>query len=161
MNEIQHSRPTGERDDDGDLFTEGQYHIHRFLVEGKEVGTVTFGYYGKPIKFFHIRRLHVNEEDREEGYGRKLMNSVQEYLKKKKCAGVLQKAIGRDKPEELRTMYERGDWQILATPNRKSIEEWLGYNLPPNIDETTLARMIDRTDVDDSFDREELQSKRY
>lgn len=161
MDEIKHSHPTGERDDGGELLTEGQYHTLTFFAEGKKVGNATFGYYGKPIRFFHVRGLYVNDEDQEKGYGRKLMNAVQEFIIEKKCPGILQHGIRRDAPEGLKTMYERGGWQRLPAPHRKVFEEWFGYNLPSDIDETTLARMIDRTDVYDSKDREKLQKKRY
>ncbi len=147
MDEIKHSHPTGERDDKGTLFREGSSHVKTFEKDGKEVGTAIFRYYGRPIKFFYVSDLNVNFEEREKGYGRMLMESVQAFLKEKKCAGILQNGIGSGAPERLRTMYERSGWETLSAPHRQWYEKWLGFNLPADIDETTIARMIDRTDV--------------
>lgn len=154
MDEIRHSSPTGKRDSEGELiFPEGTNHVHTFISDGKEIGQAVIAYYSRPIKFFVIRGLNIDPNEQARGKGTTLLKSVQKFIVDKGGAGILESV------PRAQSLYERAGWALQ--PQLPDIDGiWMGYNLPADISNATLWRMIKRTKVDDWDDRDDFHNTR-
>lgn len=116
----------------------GEDPIHSFdlIVEGAVIGKAEVSYYSKPFPLYQISELYVDFEQQNKGYAGKIMEQVEEFLKKKGKAGVLVDAI--DTESGASGMYERRGWQKVPgetflyaynLPAKAKVEDLKGYSL--------------------------------
>jgi GNAT superfamily N-acetyltransferase len=115
---IYKSSKQNQKEDDNGI------HTIDLVVNGKVVGGAELTYYSKPWPFYQINELWVEHEHQRKGYAGKIMIEVEEFLKKRKRAGVLVDGIMLG--SYAKGMYERRGWQEVPG-NARGI---LAFNIP-------------------------------
>lgn len=102
--------------------------VHTFTLEidGEVVGEIHAIYYSKPIPFYSLDDVYVYSKYRGQGYGSHIMDSFENFLKKKKKAGVLFDGIAMLSPAS--GMYERRGWKKIP-----GMETGYAFNLPDTV----------------------------
>lgn len=142
MDGIQRHSPSGKKDEHGNVFEHGMRHIHEFILDGEKIGRAELSYFSRPIKFYCLQYIEIDPEHTGKGHGSGLMAAVEYFLKEKKAAGILIDIM--DPEEDAYGMYERRGWKKMDLPSGQE-DNWYGYNLPENVDEITMWRMVRKT----------------
>lgn len=109
-------------------------HKMELLVDGERVGEADVEYFSKPFPIYQISHLSVDYKKQGMGYGSKLMENIENWLKKKGKAGVLVDAIDMDSPAA--GMYARRGWtevpnsfglHVFNMPKGATIDQLKGY----------------------------------
>ena len=125
-------------------------HSLELIVDGKVIGAAELTYQSKPFPFYHLNDLYIDFEEQGQGYGSLIMDKVEEFLLKRKKAGMLSDAINLDSPA--RGMYERRGWQ--AVPGEITI---YAFNIPKSTNINQLTKYYSRQTH--LLDREGYQAK--
>lgn len=99
--------------------------IHSFdlVINSELIGRAEISYYSKPLPYYQVDALYVEENFQSRGYAGKIMEQVEEFLKKRKKTGLIVDGILDGLPA--RGMYERRGWQRI--PGESDL---FAYNLP-------------------------------
>lgn len=109
-------------------------HKMELIIDGERVGEADVEYYSKPFPLYQITHLSVEYKRQGQGFGRKLMEYIENFLKKKGKAGVLADAIYPDSPAA--GMYARRGWKEVPgscglycynLPKKATIDQLKGY----------------------------------
>jgi GNAT superfamily N-acetyltransferase len=116
---------------------EEQDHEIELIVDDEVVGHARLHYFSKPLPFYSLDDLYVDESKQGEGYGSKIMDFIEKMLKEKGKAGLLLDAI--DPTSTASGMYRRRGW--IKVPGYRNQTDHYAFNLPAtaNIDEIALA----------------------
>ena len=101
-------------------------HTLELEINGKIIGTAEIEYFSKPFPFYQISHIGVDYPYKGQGYGSKMMDFIENFLREMRRAGVLLEAIDPDSPAA--GMYARRGWQEL--PDSDGVH---AYNLPKDI----------------------------
>ncbi len=113
----------------GESYKRGEEPAHFFDLfneKGEKIGEAEVRYLSKPMPHYQLSDLFVNPQYQGKGFGSKILDQVEDFLKKRKKPGVLVDGIN---DERFMGMYQRRGWVQLVND-----ETLLGFNLPENLD---------------------------
>lgn len=113
---------------------QGEEPQHRFdlMIDGKKIGAAEMNYYSKPLPLYQLTDLYVDFEHKGKRYASKILEQVEDFLKRRKKPGVLVDAILDDDPAS--GMYARRGWQRV--PNMIGLHV---FNWPKDVSFDVLA----------------------
>jgi GNAT superfamily N-acetyltransferase len=133
---IEHEKP--ESNDD----IESRMHELQLCLDGKEVGYARLQYFNKPFPFYYIGHIFVQEEHRDKKLGVHLLEQINDFLDKRRKAGVLRNGL-HDK-EGLENFYEKRRWEKIGSMNDGSL--LLFYNTPEGVGDNEIKKLCSHFD---------------
>jgi GNAT superfamily N-acetyltransferase len=94
---------------------------------GETIARAEIEYFSKPIPYYQVSDLYTEQAYQGRGYASKIMEKIEEMLKKKKRPGFLVDAIFSDHPAS--GFYQRRGWIPVPGNNEQYV-----FNLPKNAD---------------------------
>ncbi len=124
--------------------------------EGDEViGSAEIDYFSKPIPVYQVTDLWTEPEHQGKGHASKVMEYIEQMLRKKGKAGVLVDAIDVDSPAS--GFYARRGW--LPVPGSQGVHV---YNLPAGVGpEVFQAYEYRQTPAEDRSEKSELKKRMF
>lgn len=83
-------------------------------------------YHNDPFPFFYVDFVSVEPLRRGQGFGSAVLEQVNQFLKEKAKAGLLESSISPRNPAY--GLYQRHGWQPVP-----GADEWFSFNLPKNL----------------------------
>lgn len=96
-------------------------------------------YYSRPLPFYFGKQIDIDKEYRGEGYGSKIMDSIEQHLRERGAAGLLFDGI----PQEAGAagMYERRGWIPVGSVKGRGSQAY-AFNLPAGFDPARMDMAI-------------------
>ncbi len=101
---------------------------HRFdlIVNGEIIGAAEINYFSKPLPLYQLTALYVDFEQKGKGCASRILDRVEEFLKKRNKPGILVDAIMEE--DQASGLYARRGW--VEVPNSLGLYV---FNWPKNI----------------------------
>jgi len=109
-------------------------HLIELEVDGVRVGFARLEYKNNPRPFYYVHVVLVYKNYRGKGFGKDVLQRINDILDQKRASGILVTTIDEDSPAY--KMYEKHGW--VRIPNRS---DWYGYNIS-GWTESQLAKAI-------------------
>lgn len=102
-------------------------HVFEIMENGEVIAGAELSYLSKPVPLYQLSDLWVEYSHHGQGLGSRLMDQVEDFLRKRKKPGVLVEAILEDNPAK--GMYQKRGW--VKIPNMMHL---FIFNQPKNLD---------------------------
>ncbi|MDO8668215.1 MAG: hypothetical protein Q7K35_03920 [bacterium] len=118
--------------------------------ELKVIGHCTYKIYEDPVPFLYAswvvrkKKLEPRSEAelKDKTTGDLVMEQINDYIKGKNLPGILNNAVPAN--AQARNLYERNGWVFIEG-------NWMGYNLPADLNESQIAEIIKNIKADDPY----------
>lgn len=118
-------------------FSGHAHYLEMIGATGERMGEIEMRYIGKPSPFYYVQSIMVFPRFKGQGYGSRLVEKTNAFLKEKGRAGILYNMILE---EYLRPLYARHGWKKHTIAGN----DWYSFNLPDGVTEDALKRAIAR-----------------
>lgn len=108
-------------------------HTVPFISEGSIVARVEMVYKTYPFPYYYINDITVDQKN--QGYGREIVQQLNQLLESKNVAGLLTNGIARSSPAQ--GMYEKYGWKPIPTR-----ANFLTYNIPPDATPADIQELL-------------------
>ena len=150
-------------------YPHSQKHRIFYDVDGVPVARAVIEYINDPFPYYHLRDLRVDPEESGEGFGNKVREAVEAFLKERRKPGILENAARpphslseyHEKDENpFYRWYERHGWEFVPGVQREISEcDFMIFNRPKSISlemaKVAVQKLMHRNPEDFIFGRGE------